>query len=501
MTIHEPPVVSEPTAPPQTPEPVPAPLRAEIAPTPTRRRRARLFQAYVIAATIALAALSVSAASVNYFPLDLPVARGIQSVDAPWFAALMTAVSAPGFAPQSYIVVAIAAAALSWTGLRWEAVTVVFAGLGSGALATGVKLLVHRPRPSADLVRVISELTTFSFPSGHVVFYTAFFGLLLFLAFTLLKPSLRRTATIGTFGALVVLVGPSRIYLGHHWPSDVVGAYLFGSLWLALTVYFYRWGKSRVFAEAPAPAPAGPPPPVVDFWTLPRRLALMASLAAALLVFLLWLPAGARAALFRAVYSQRALVIMLALLALVALSLLWSAGQRLDARLFLLVNLQRRLPVWLDWVVWLLTQPGHMLVGIAGAAVLYVFGYRVLGVEIAVGTLTLALVVEMVKAMVNRRRPFLVVQGARVVGWKERGQSFPSGHTAQAFLLATLLVHRFEPDPWGAAGLYALALLVGFTRMYLGAHYPRDVLAGAMLGSIWGLMAALVDQAWLGTGG
>jgi membrane-associated phospholipid phosphatase len=41
--------------------------------------------------------------------------------------------------------------------------------------------------------------------------------------------------------------------------------------------------------------------------------------------------------------------------------------------------------------------------------------------------------------------------------------------------------------------LYALALLVGITRMYVGAHYPRDVLAGAILGSAWGLLGALIN--------
>ena len=41
--------------------------------------------------------------------------------------------------------------------------------------------------------------------------------------------------------------------------------------------------------------------------------------------------------------------------------------------------------------------------------------------------------------------------------------------------------------------LYATALLVGITRMYVGAHYPRDVLAGAILGSAWGLLGVLID--------
>ena len=50
-------------------------------------------------------------------------------------------------------------------------------------------------------------------------------------------------------GALIALIGLSRIYEGHHWASDVVAAYLFGNLWLALTVLGYRWGKPRFFVR------------------------------------------------------------------------------------------------------------------------------------------------------------------------------------------------------------------------------------------------------------
>jgi undecaprenyl-diphosphatase len=56
---------------------------------------------------------------------------------------------------------------------------------------------------------------------------------------------------------LGVMMGLSRIYQGQHWFSDVMGAYLLGSLWLALTIWIYRWGKPRFFVHQPV-APETP---------------------------------------------------------------------------------------------------------------------------------------------------------------------------------------------------------------------------------------------------
>jgi membrane-associated phospholipid phosphatase len=138
------------------------------------------------------------------------------------------------------------------SGLKWEAVVCLATLILSTALGLGIKVLVDRPRPSANVVNVISQLKDYSFPSGHVLYFTTFFGFLLFLGYTLLKPSWGRTLLLVILGSLVALIGLSRIYEGQHWASDVLAAYLLGSVWLGLSILIYRWRKPRFFVDQPA---------------------------------------------------------------------------------------------------------------------------------------------------------------------------------------------------------------------------------------------------------
>jgi undecaprenyl-diphosphatase len=111
--------------------------------------------------------------------------------------------------------------ALPWGGWRLGAVV-----LGAALLDfanDGVKALVGRPRP-------FNLAETDSFPSGHTVHAVLFLGVLWLLLAPRLHRRWQRTALGGSFVSLGLLVGISRIYLGRHWPSDVLGAYLVGGL-------------------------------------------------------------------------------------------------------------------------------------------------------------------------------------------------------------------------------------------------------------------------------
>lgn len=238
---------------------------------------------------------------------------------------------------------------------------------------------------------------------------------------------------------------------------------------------------------------------LLALWAEFRRAIIICLLLIALVAFYSVLAPETRSSLLGGLFPNRVLVILLLSLTLLMLSLLFSSGQRLDAWIFLLFNLRGARPLWLDRFMWGFTQIGNGAVGILLAGFLYFSGLRALGVQLLAGILTLWLVVEVVKALVERRRPFIVLEGTRIIGWRERGLSFPSGHTAQTFFMTTLLVQYLHLNALLIGMVYLAAVLVGFTRVYVGAHYPRDVLAGAILGSVWGLLIGLFEL-YLGAG-
>jgi membrane-associated phospholipid phosphatase len=216
-----------------------------------RRARALLFQWSVGLMIAAFAILTLLVVTIPTFSIDLNITHGLQSIHNSFFSGLMTFISWVGFSPQAFIVPLIIIVLIYVLGYRWEATASVIAALLVELLNLLVKTLVHRARPSADLVHVTNLFKSYSFPSGHVMFYTGFFGFICFLTFTLLKPSVIRTLLLIVFGSHVVLVGLSRIYLGEHWASDVVGAYLLGGLCLIGFIQLYRWGKPRFFVRQP----------------------------------------------------------------------------------------------------------------------------------------------------------------------------------------------------------------------------------------------------------
>lgn len=102
--------------------------------------------------------------------------------------------------------------------------------LGAGATALLVKEVVRRARPERALQAY--QETGFSFPSGHATLAAAFYGFLLYLVWRMMPPGLARTATVSVLTALIALIAFSRLYLGVHYLSDVIGGLLLGGLFV-----------------------------------------------------------------------------------------------------------------------------------------------------------------------------------------------------------------------------------------------------------------------------
>ena len=156
---------------------------------PARHYRAWVFQGYLIGAVVVFIILAVLAKTVAYFTFDVTITQALQTFHPGWFDALMYTLSWIGFAPQAWMISVVVILFLLVSGLKWETVVTTVSLIGSSLLVVGIKVLVDRPRPTADLVNVITQLNSYSFPSGHVVFFTTFIGFLLFLVYILLKQS------------------------------------------------------------------------------------------------------------------------------------------------------------------------------------------------------------------------------------------------------------------------------------------------------------------------
>lgn len=103
-----------------------------------------------------------------------------------------------------------------------------------------VKILIHRPRPTLENAKVLLTFTQTGFPSGHVVHYVVFFGFLLAVMVVNKKIPLLWRILVGILSAsLILAVSISRIFLGAHWATDVLGGYLFGIIYLGIILKFY----------------------------------------------------------------------------------------------------------------------------------------------------------------------------------------------------------------------------------------------------------------------
>ncbi len=198
-------------------------------------------------ATSALIALGVKSGATQEF--DEQLTRKIQKIDLPGFDSLMQAVSWAGFPPQSKILPMLIPTSMLAAGRPFEAFFQLM-GWGTGAISGGIKRTMKRPRPNhPEIVVSKARLGGSSFPSGHVIIYTGVYGFLAYLAHVHINARLLRKAVVGLLAGMVALVGTSRVYLGHHFTSDVSVSYLLGTSYLIGLTSLYQRARKRDAAK------------------------------------------------------------------------------------------------------------------------------------------------------------------------------------------------------------------------------------------------------------
>lgn len=193
----------------------------------------RLF-AGALGALLLLIGLAVA---VNYFgmfaSLDNSLLQFIYGARGPWLTKIFLAFTFLGSAPVILSITALFGAIFFYK--KKFAYFLLFFGtmFGNAAFAFLLKILVHRARPSFS--PLVSE-DSFSFPSGHATLSIAFFGLIAYLAASATKKRISRINIFFIWLFLVFGIGLSRLYLGIHYPTDVLAGYLTGFFWLCLGI-------------------------------------------------------------------------------------------------------------------------------------------------------------------------------------------------------------------------------------------------------------------------
>jgi len=164
-----------------------------------------------------------------------------------------------------------------------------------------------------------------------------------------------------------------------------------------------------------------------------------------------------------------------------------------DAAVFLRLNTALD-STSIDFIMMRLSASGSLILPIAALCIYWLFtGQQRRGVVLAMAALALVGVVDSsgtaLKKLVNRTRPCAVVAGTRIVSPCAGSPSFPSNHAANAFAVAGFLAVYDRRLAWAAL---SIAVLVSYSRVHLGVHYPLDVLAGAILGITLGACAGMV---------
>jgi undecaprenyl-diphosphatase len=207
-------------------------------------RADRLFIVMLVTIMLALP-LSVLAAGDNVLQPDVAVTHEVQEVDAPGTHPVVKFLNELGSMPGLLAVSSAVAATLIFAGRRRDALFALLPVAVAQIANITLKLLFSSPRPTTDLVAVTDPSGGLGFPSGHTMTTVVVAGSLAFIVLRGVDCRWRRAFVIASAAAVTLGMGFSRIYVGAHWPSDVLGAYLWGIAFTAFLILAYQTNRLR----------------------------------------------------------------------------------------------------------------------------------------------------------------------------------------------------------------------------------------------------------------
>jgi len=202
------------------------------------------------AAASAFAVVSILAATHDTFPGDVWLAHRLQDIDIAGFDEALDWAEDAADLPAVALVCAAAVALLVFARDRLGALIIALAVPGRVLITWVLKELIERPRPSASILDFDSQPDSFAFPSGHAGAAFVLYGLIFYFAALHVRDLRVRSALQGACAAIIVLAGTERVYVGHHWPSDILGGYYIGALIVAAFIALHQI-SGRVTSNLP----------------------------------------------------------------------------------------------------------------------------------------------------------------------------------------------------------------------------------------------------------
>ncbi len=205
----------------------------------------RLLLAFVLCIFLGIAfgyiATAVGNESIAHF--DTAVIGFVQGLEAPWLTSIMRVFTWIG---SGYVVATIALIGfiVLYFVLRYrhQAFLLIAVIAGSVLLNSALKTYFKRERP---VIHRIMDANGFSFPSGHSMMAFALYAIIAYIAWRNVKTTMSRVVLVLFTAFMIITIGTSRIYLGVHYPSDIVGGFAASALWVTIAISMFAYFQNK----------------------------------------------------------------------------------------------------------------------------------------------------------------------------------------------------------------------------------------------------------------